>query len=427
MIIKTIIIQCTRSSNSRNSLHSSKLSEFLLFNRSSIFLRFTAAELIRPLFPPLQSCSYHSNEENLENLEEPKSIPSLTSSVTPDAKWVNNPNNNHNNLTPITPRGSTPIGRQFESWIKSLQPGFKPEDVAHVLKQQNDPDLTYDIFRWTALQRNYRHNHQTYQIVIEAMASTQRRKKMEQLMEEIMAGACIGSVALFNTMISNYCQYRMLGSAIAVYKKMQKVPGCKPTVKTYNILFHAIVRRFGSFTVCCVHLRTVKSLYQQMNAAGVDPDLTTLNLLIKAHSMALEMDEAVRIYREMDLYGCSPDFYTYNYIIRGFCQKGYMKQALGFYGIMISKGLCPSRGVYDVLVCSLSVGGKVEEAMIALRDMTNNRLVPDFLTYKTLVEYLCRAGKGEEALEFLCGLRNKGYVLDEITYMRLVDIFKLIQ
>lgn len=61
------------------------------------------------------------------------------------------------------------------------------------------------------------------------------------------------------------------------------------------------------------------------------PDTFTLNLIVKAYSKCLEMDEAMRVFREMRLYACEPDNYTYGYITKGLCEKGRVEQGFGFF------------------------------------------------------------------------------------------------
>lgn len=394
-----------------------KFSVFSLLHQASLASRINAHESFRSgLLPPL--CSYHSNPSH------PQQARSFQNSYCENS----NARKNERRITPRLPppRDSTPIGRRFENWVESLKPGFQPEDVVHVLQEQTDPDLALDIFQWTAQQRTYKHNHQTYELMIQILSSGKRYKQMERLMEDVMAGACICSESLFNTMIYNYCDLRMTGPAINVYKKMQKDPNCKPTVKTYNLLLNALVGRFSSLTVCFVYLRSVRSLYKQMKAAGVAPNIITLNLLIKAYSRALEMEEAVRLFREMGLYGCSPNPFTFNYIIRGLCEKGKMKEALEFYDDMLRKGLFPNKRVYNVLVSSLSLEGRLQDASKALVDMTDNGMVPDYITYRTVMDMHCKKGRQREASKLLRDLRDKGHCLDELTYRRLVNGFNLI-
>lgn len=322
----------------------------------------------------------------------------------------------------IPPRRSpTPLQTQFESWVHMLKPGFSHSDVYKALRAQSDPDLALDIFRWTGLQRGYKHNHVTYLTIIKISISGRRYGHAQTLIEEVIAGACSASVPLYNSIIRFCCGRKFLfNRAFDVYKKMVKSEDCKPSLETYTLLFNSLLRRFNNLSVCYIHLHTVRSLTKQMKVSGVIPDTFVLNMIIKAYSKCLEVDEALRVFREMGLYGCEPNAYTYGYIAKGLCEKGRVNQGLGFYREMRSKDLVPSSSTYMILICSLSLERRFEDANQILFDMLANSMSPDLLTYKTLLEGLCREGKGNDALELLEELRKRDAWMVEKTYKTLL-------
>ncbi|KAK6937854.1 Pentatricopeptide repeat [Dillenia turbinata] len=350
---------------------------------------------------------------------------SFSSSSTSD---ISNPPNQQNPVAPITqsqnpnPRTKTPLEKQFETWIDKLKPGFTSSDVDEALRAQSDSDLAFDIFRWTAQQRGYKHDHVTYLTMIRLAISGKRYSQAETLVEEVLAGACSISVPLYNSIIKFCCGRKFLfNRAFDVYKKMLKSDDCKPTIETYTLLFGSLLRRFNKLNVSYVYLHAVRSLTKQMKASGVIPDAFVLNMIIKAYSKCLELDEAIRVFREMGLYGCEPNEYTYNYIINGFCEKGRVNQGLGFYKEMRKKNLVPTGATYMVLICSLSLEARIEDAIKVVFDMLGNSMGPDLLTYRTLLDSLCREGKGNEALELLEELKKKDSLMGEKTYKILLS------
>lgn len=319
-------------------------------------------------------------------------------------------------------RTRTPLEKQFETWVQKLKPGFGPPDVDEALKAQSDPDLALDIFRWTAQQRNYKHNQATYLTMIKILINGRRYRQAETLLEEVIAGACEISVPLYNSIIRFCCGRKMLfNRAFDVYKKMLNSEDCKPTLETYALLLNSLLRRFHNMHVCYVYLRAVRSLAKQMKASGVIPDTFVLNMVIKAYSKCLEVDEALKVFREMGLYGCEPNAYTYGYIAKGLCEKGRVGQGLGFYKEMRGKGLVPSSSTYMIVICSLAMERRYEDATEVLFDMLSNAMSPDLLTYKTLLEGLCRDGKGEEAFDLLENFRSRDRAMNEKTYKTLLN------
>ncbi|XP_051143658.1 pentatricopeptide repeat-containing protein At3g25210, mitochondrial [Andrographis paniculata] len=320
------------------------------------------------------------------------------------------------------PRTRTPLEKQFETWIENLKPGFTQSDVDEALRSQSDPDLALDIFRWTAQQRNYKHDSVTYLTMIEISVTGKRYRAAETLIEEVLAGACPADLPLYNAMIKFCCGRKFLfNRAFDIYKKMLKSEGAKPNLETYALLLNSLLRKFNRVNVCYVYMHPVRSLAKQMKAAGVIPDTFVLNMILKAYSKCLEMDEAIRVFREMGLYSCEPNSYTYSYLMRGLCEKGRVNQGLAFYKEMRSKGLVPKSSTYMILVCSLAMERRFEEANEIVFDMLGNSVTPDLLTYKTLLEELCRDGRGNDAFEILEEFRKRDTFMNEKTYSTLLN------
>ncbi|KAL4199724.1 hypothetical protein AMTRI_Chr03g52680 [Amborella trichopoda] len=351
---------------------------------------------------------------------------------SPNFKFINNSlsyctsSSPPSHPSPQNHRSRTPLEKQFESWIHKLKPGFTPQDVDDALRNQSDPDLALDIFRWTSNQRHYRHTDLTYYTMLRILASENRFKQIETLIAEVMAGACSPSPPLFNTIINHFCKRKLLGQAIDAFKKMQRDPNCKLTLQTYTMILNSVLQKFTKLNVSCIYLHTVRSLMRQMKATGIVPDTFTLNLVIKAYSKCLEMDEAIRVFKEMVLYGCEPDAYTYNYISKGLCEKGRVSQGLKFFREMREKGFVPSSGAFMIVICSLALERRFDEAIEVLFDMLGNSMVPDFLTYKTVLEGLGREGREKQAYELLEELKKKDGLMDLKTYSSLLNCLHLL-
>ncbi|RAL45687.1 unnamed protein product [Cuscuta campestris] len=321
------------------------------------------------------------------------------------------------------PRTITPSERQFDSWINKLRPGFTPSDVDEALQAQSDPDLALDIFRWTGQQRGYKHDHVTYHRIIRISVSGKRYRAAETLVEEVFAGACVPSLPLYNYMIRFCCSRKSLfNRAFDIYKKMLKCEDAKPNLETYTLLLNALLPKFNKLAVSYVYMHSVRSLAVQMKASGVIPDTYVLNMIIKAYSKCLEVDEAIRVFREMGLYGCEPNSYTYSYLAKGLCEKGRVDQGMGFYKDMRDKGFIPKGSTYMILICSLAMERRFEEAIDVAFDMLSNSLSPDLLTYKTVLEEMCRDGKGQDAFDLLEEFRKRDSFMNEKTHKSLLSV-----
>ncbi|CAL9053573.1 pentatricopeptide repeat-containing protein At3g25210, mitochondrial-like [Musa acuminata AAA Group] len=324
-------------------------------------------------------------------------------------------------------RGRTPLEKQFDSWVDRLRPGFTADDVAAAIRAQADPDLALDLFRWTALRPGYRHTAPAYLAMLQVAVSGRRYAHAEALVDEVLAGACSPDLPLFNAAVRFCCSRRHLFSrAFDLFKKMLQRSttahtSCRPSIETYSMLLAAVLRRFGKPPVSYVYLHSVRSLARQMKASGVIPDTFALNLIIKAYSKCLEMDEAIRVFKEIGLYGCEPNEFSYGYIVQGLCQKGSVGKSMDYFKEMRAKGLVPTATVYMALVCGLALERRLDEGIEVVFDMLPNGMAPDLLTYRTVLEEMCREGRADAAFELLEELgRTKG-AMDRKTYSDLLE------
>ncbi|KAJ3695437.1 hypothetical protein LUZ60_000814 [Juncus effusus] len=322
-----------------------------------------------------------------------------------------------------SPRGLTRSESQFNSWVSRLSPGFTADDLASAVRAESDPDLALDLFRWASLRPGYRHSASSYHAALSAAIGSRRFSAAESLVDEVLAGACPPDLLLLNTCI-RFCSSRkhLFSRAFDLYKKMQNSPSdCAPNLETYSMLLSAILKRLGKPPVSYVYLKAVRSLAKQMKMSGIIPDTYLLNLIIKAYSRCLEMDDALIVFREMPLYNSEPNDLTYGYLIKGLCEKGRTNRATELFQQMREKGFVPTGGVSMVLASSLAMESRFEEAIKVVFDMVENGKKPDVLTYRTLMEGLCREGRADEAFELLEELRKKRGGINQKVYDDLIE------
>lgn len=246
-------------------------------------------------------------------------------------------------------------------------------------------------------------------------------------MHEVLSGAVPPHRDLLN-LLFKFCASRrhLFSTAFDLYKKMTAAANggdaeCRPDLTTYSYLLTMLLRRFGKPPVCYVHMHAVRSLVKQMKINGVIPDIYVLNLIIKAYSRCLEMDEALRVYREMGLYNCESNGYTYGYLVKGLCERGRVNEGMKYLKEMREKGLLPTSGIYMTTICSLAMERRFEEGKEVMMDMLENGMKADLLTYRTFLEGLCREGRVDEAFECLDELGKMKGAMDRRTYSSLLD------
>lgn len=314
---------------------------------------------------------------------------------------------------------------QFQSAISQFLPRFTPEELCNVMTLQDDPLVCLELFKWASQQPRFKHDICTYHIIIKKLGLAFMYKEMDDIIvNEVLAVSFAGNEALYNTIIYYYTEARKLTSAISVYKHMKNSRhiNTRPSIRTYNILFAALLSRRSNSYINHVYMETIRQLFRQMIDDGIEPDIFALNSMIKGYVLSLHVNDALRVFHQMGvIYECLPNSFSYDYLIHGLCAQGRTNNARQFCNEMKAKGFVPSSKSYNSLVNALALGGEVEEALNYLWEMIKQQRPVDFITYRTILDEVCRGGRVGEAMRLLKDFQEKDLV-DGHTYRKLLHM-----
>ncbi|KAK6926831.1 Pentatricopeptide repeat, partial [Dillenia turbinata] len=310
---------------------------------------------------------------------------------------------------------------QFQKCISELPPRFTPEELYNILTLQEDPLVCLELFNWASQQPRFRHNVDTYHMVIKKLGAAKMYQEMDDVVNQVLAIPNMGSEALYNTMIYYFTENRKLSRAVNIFRHMKKSRNldCRPSTRTYNLLFAAFLSRGSNSYVSHVYMDTIRCLFKQMVNDGIEPDTFTLNFMIKGYVLSLHVNDGLRIFHQMGVvYNCQPNSYSYDYLIHGLCAQSRTNNARELCEEMKRKGLIPSSKSYNSVINSLALNGETDEAVNFLWEMIDKHRPVDFITYRTLLDEICRQGRVQQALHLLNKLQEKR-IVDEITYRKL--------
>ena len=94
------------------------------------------------------------------------------------------------------------------------------------------------------------------------------------------------------------------------------------------------------------------AVYQDMQAAGVEPYHATYTALIDAQARNGDMPQACALLRKMEKDGCAPDTITYSSLVKGHCVCGDLAAALKVFQQMVAMGLKAARSCCPEVACS---------------------------------------------------------------------------
>ncbi|KAG8387714.1 hypothetical protein BUALT_Bualt02G0049900 [Buddleja alternifolia] len=314
----------------------------------------------------------------------------------------------------------------FQRTISQLPPRFTPEELHNVIALQNDPLICLELFNWASQQHRFRHNVLTYHITIKKLGAAKMFDEMDVIVNQVLAIPSIASEPLYNSMIYYFTEARKLIRAVNIFKHMcgcRKLD-CRPSIRTYNILFAALLSRGKNSYINHMYMETIRCLFKQMVEDGVEPDVFCLNSMIKGYVLSLHVNDALRVFHQMgNVYNCQPNSYSYDYLIHGLCAQGRTKNARELCDRMKKSGFLPSSISYNSLVNSLALEGEVDEAVKYLWEMAEKQRVADFITYRTVLDEIARQRRIGDALRLLEEFQEKNLV-DGHTYRKLLYEFE---
>ncbi|XP_061359042.1 pentatricopeptide repeat-containing protein At2g27800, mitochondrial-like [Gastrolobium bilobum] len=317
---------------------------------------------------------------------------------------------------------------QFQLALSQLPPRFSTEELCNLIALQDDPLVCLELFHWASQQPRFRHDVSTFHVTIKKLGAAKMYQEMDDIVNQLLAVPFLGSEALFNMIIYYFTEARKLSRAVSIFKHMKSIRNLncsfRPSIRTYNILFAALLSRGSNTYINHVYMETIRCLFRQMVNDGIKPDIFTLNSMIKGYVLSLHVNDALRIFHQMGVvYDCQPNSLTYDYLIHGLCAQGRTNNAKELCHEMKTKGFIPSSKSYNSLVSSLALGGEVELAVNYLWEMTEKQRSVDFITYRTILDEICRERRVQEAMRFLQELQEKDLV-DGHAYRKLLYVLE---
>ncbi|CAK7337594.1 unnamed protein product [Dovyalis caffra] len=315
---------------------------------------------------------------------------------------------------------------KFQQAISELPSRFTNDELCNILTLEDDPLVCLALFNWASQQHRFRHDASTYHVTIKKLGIAKMYQEMDDVVNQLLAVPHIGNEASYNSIIYYFTEARKLTRAVNIFKRMKSSRNldCRPSIRTYNILLTAMLSRGSNSYVNHMYMETMRCLFKQMADDGIEPDIFSLNSMIKGYVLSLHINDALRVFHQMGVvYKCLPNSFSYDYLVHGLCAQGRTNNAREMFDEMKEKGFVPSNKSYNSFVNALALGGEVEEAVNYLSEMIEKHRSVDLITYRTILDEICRRGRVGEATRLLKEWQEKDLV-DGITYRKLLYVLE---
>jgi pentatricopeptide repeat protein len=221
------------------------------------------------------------------------------------------------------------------------------------------------------------------------------------------AGVCVAvqpDEYSFNIMINAYARARQVERAGKMLLEMRRA-NCKPDKITYSTLMKA-------------HVATG----QMSRAFGLLEDMTQMdlldafafNILLEGLARRKQWRQAKELLEQMEQAGVRPDLMSYSHVITACVRASRMDEAKKTFRAMQDTGMVPNRQLYSTMMAGFGATGALNEAQQLFKQMQERRVRPNEYTMSSLVEAYLKAGYAADAIKIQERLPEMQLKMDDV-------------
>lgn len=281
----------------------------------------------------------------------------------------------------------------------------KPREVSEPalvqLKKERDPDKLFNLFKANAQNKVVIENRFAFEDTVSRLAGAGRLDYIENLLEHQKTLAQGRREGFVIRIIMLYGRAGMAKHAVKTFCDMH-LYGCKRSVKSFNAALKVLtlsrdLEAMESF------LGDVAFRY------GIELDVYSFNIVIKAFCEMGILDKAYLIMVQMEKLGITPDVVTYTTLIAAFYKASRPEIANGLWNLMVLKDCLPNVITFNVRIQFLVSKGRTWEANELLTFMRRHKkLLPDEASYNSVIKGFCKAGHLDMAMRVYSALHGEG-------------------
>ncbi|KAK9667907.1 hypothetical protein RND81_13G019800 [Saponaria officinalis] len=313
------------------------------------------------------------------------------------------------------------------------------------LKQLKKWNLVSEILEWLRTQQWWDFNEMDFVMLITAYGKQGNYAKAEKVLCYMNKKGFVPNVVSFTALMEAYGKGGQYSIAESVFRRMQ-ISGPEPSALTYQIILKILVEgnKFDEAELIFEDLMKENSplkpdqkmfhmmIYMQRKAGsyekayrlfclmaerGIQRSTVTFNSLM---SFETNYKEVSRIYDQMQRAGLRPDVVSYASLIHAYGKARREEEAKAVFEEMLDAGVRPTHKAYNILLDAFAISGMVDEARDIFKCMRRDRITPDLCSYTTLLSAYINASDMDGAEKFFKRLRQDGLEPNVITYGTLI-------
>uniref|UniRef100_A0A1D1YGG3 Pentatricopeptide repeat-containing protein At3g59040 n=1 Tax=Anthurium amnicola TaxID=1678845 RepID=A0A1D1YGG3_9ARAE len=313
-------------------------------------------------------------------------------------------------------------------------------------KQLRKWNLVGEILEWLRTQHWWTFSEMDFLMLITAYGKLGDFNRAERVMRYMNKKGYPPSVISHTALMESYGRAGQYNKAEAIFRRMQ-TSGPEPSPLTYQIILKTFVQG-NKFTEAEAIFQTLLSdersplkpdqkmfhvmiymykkagnydqarkIFAQMADRGIPMSTVTFNSLM---SFETNYKEVSNIYDEMQRAGIQPDVVSYALLISAYGKAWRDDEALAVFEEMLDAGVRPTKKAYNILLDAFAISGMVEEARTVFKSMRRDRCIPDLCSYATMLSAHVNASDMEGAEKFFQRLKQDGLEPNVVIYGTLM-------
>ncbi|KAL9234592.1 hypothetical protein vseg_009447 [Gypsophila vaccaria] len=288
-----------------------------------------------------------------------------------------------------------------------------PSKIHKLISAQSDALLAKEIFDLASQQPGFRHSYPTFHSLILKLGNSRHFSFMEDVLTQLKQHRFRTAPGLFSRVICIYGDAHLPEKALSLFYKINEY-NCQPTSKQLNHVLGILLAASRSF------LRPAYDVFRVAHKFGVEPNLKSYNLLMRAFCYNDQISIAYKLFNEMFTRDVMPDVESYRILMQALCRKSQVTKAVDLLDDMLNKGFVPDTLSYTTLLNSLCRKKKLREAYKLLCRMKVKGCNPNITHYNTVVLGMCREGRAFDAIKVLDDMDLNGCLPNLESYRTLV-------
>ncbi|KAL3715225.1 hypothetical protein ACJRO7_007028 [Eucalyptus globulus] len=313
-------------------------------------------------------------------------------------------------------------------------------------KQLKKWNLVSEILEWLRIQQWWDFSEMDLLMLITAYGKQGNFNRAERVMSFIKKKKYAPNVIAYTALMEAYGRGRRYNNAEAIFRRMQS-SGPEPSAFTYQIIlktfvegnkfmeaeevfetlldkerspltpdqkmFHMMIymhKKAGNY-------EKARQMFSLMAERGVQQSTVTYNSLMSFES---NYKEVSKIYDQMQRAGLRPDVVSYALLINAYGKARREEEALAVFEEMLSAGVRPTHKAYNILLDAFAISGMVEQARIVFKSMRRDRYMPDLCSYTTMLSAYVNASDMDGAEKFFRRLKQDGFDPNVVTYGTMI-------